>query len=259
VEIVDLILASAPAFLFVLVRTASILVAAPLFGANTVPLQLKMGLAVLISLVVMPMTGPVAVPQGLVYLALGLAGEVLIGAAIGIAIRFIFSGIEYGAQLASFQMGIGMATAYDPMNGAQITVLGRFVSVLLLLIFLSVNGHLMIILALKKCFEVIPPYGMSLSGEFMENFVLFSKEVFVLAVKFSAPVVAILIFVNVALGIMGRTVPQVNMFAVGFSVTIGVGLVVMALSMPVFEESAKAVFEQMWVGVSLLIKGMANG
>lgn len=258
-ELVDFILSRAPAFLFVFMRVGSILVAAPVFGANMVPIQLKMALAVMVTLVMLPLAGPVAVPTGLVHLALGLAGEVLIGAAIGLAIRFIFTGIEYSAQLASFQMGIGMATAYDPMNGAQITVLGRFVSILVLLIFLSVNGHLLLLMAMKKCFEVIPPYGFTLSGDFIENFVIFSKQIFFLAAKFAAPVVAILIFTNVVLGVIGKTVPQINMFVIGFAITITVGFAVLALSLPVFTSETEAVFDRMWEGVDLLIEGMAHG
>lgn len=258
-EFVDLILAKAPAFVFVLTRTMSILAAAPFFGANTVPIQLKMSLAVIISILVLPFTVEVLTPTGLVHLSLGLAGEVIIGLAIGLAIRFIFAGIEFGAQVASLQMGLGLASVYDPFNGAQIRVLGRFFSITLLLLFLSVNGHLMILLALKKCFDVIPPYGMALSGTFIENFILFSKEIFVLAVKFSAPIVAILIFVNVVLGILGRTVPQINIFAVGFPITISIGLVILAFSLPVFEQAARTTFANMWDGVSLLIRGMSHG
>ena len=156
----------------------------------------------------------------------------------------------------SIQMGIGMASAYDPINSAQITVLGKFLSILTLLIFLTVNGHLMVILALKKSFDVIPAYGFTLSGGLMESLIVFSKEIFILGLKFSAPVLAILIFVNLAMGIMARTVPQLNMFAIGFAVTISVGFVMILISMPVFEDAAIAVFDRMWLGVDNLMKAM---
>lgn len=255
-DISQYILANYSTFLFVLVRTGAIMMTAPIFGAFNIPMQVKFGLILLIALLLTPLTPAVPLPAALTGVIVSVAGEILIGAAIGLAIKFIFTGIEYAGQVASFQMGIGMASAYDPVNSAQVTVLGRFLSILTLLIFLTVNGHLMVIMALKKSFDVIPPYGFSLSGGLMENLVVFSREIFILGLKFSAPVVAILIFVNVAMGIMARTVPQLNMFAIGFAITISVGFVMILISLPVFESAAIRVFDSMWRGVDNLMKAM---
>lgn len=258
-ELVDFITANAPAFIFVLVRTASIILAAPIFGAVMVPMQVKMGLSLILTLAIVPIVGPVAMPQTMVGLALGFAGEMLIGLTIGMAIRFVFTGVEFAGQLASFQMGLGMASAYDPMNSAQTTVLGRLMSILMLLVFLSINGHLMVIMSLKSCFQAIPPYGFTLTGPLLENFVVFSKEIFILAVTFAAPVIAVLVFVNVSLGIMAKTVPQLNMFAVGFSVTISAGFLVIGVSMSIFDTALQEVFERMWIGVEAMIGVMHYG
>ncbi|MBI5345199.1 MAG: flagellar biosynthetic protein FliR [Deltaproteobacteria bacterium] len=252
----SLILANSSTFLFVLVRTSAILMTAPVFGIFNIPMRVKAGLAFVISLLLTQMTGHVPMPSTITGLVISVGGELLVGASIGLVARFIFAGIEFAGQFASLQMGIGLASAYDPVHNAQINVLGKLLSILTLLLFLSVNGHLMVILALKKSFDVIPPYGFHLTGPFMENIVIFSKEIFILAVKFSAPVIAVLIFVNIGLGIMARTVPQLNMFAVGFAVTIPVGLIVMALSMPVFEEALLAAFDGMWEAVFELMKVM---
>jgi len=255
-DITQYILANYSTFMFVLVRTGAILFTAPIFGAFNVPMQVKLGLTVLIALLLTPLTPAVALPAAMTGLVISLAGEILIGAAIGLAVKFVFTGIEYAGQVASFQMGIGMASAYDPINSAQITVLGKFLSILTLLIFLTVNGHLMVLMALKKSFDVIPAYGFTLSGELMEGLIVFSKEIFILGLKFAAPVVAILIFVNVAMGIMARTVPQLNMFAIGFAVTISIGFVMILISLPIFEDAAIAAFDRMWQGVDNLLKAM---
>lgn len=255
-EIINYILSNSSTFLFVLVRVSSILFAAPIFGAMNVPMRVKMGLALMIALLLTPLTPFVPIPGTMVGLAVSVGAEILIGSAIGLCIRFILSGIEFAGQIASFQMGISMASAYDPINSSQVTILGKMLSILTLLIFLSVNGHLMIIMALKKSFDVIPPYGLTLSGPFLENMIIFSKEIFILAFKFAAPVMAILVFINVALGIMARTVPQLNMFVIGFAVTITVGFVMLALSLPVFETALLKVFDSMWQGVDALIKVM---
>ncbi len=243
-------------FLFVLVRTGSILLAAPVFGALNIPMQVKLGLTLMVAVLLTPLTPHVPVPETVVGLAAAVAGEVLIGASIGLAIRFVLAGIEYAGQVAGFQMGIGMASAYDPMNSSQVTVLGKFLSILTLLIFLSVNGHLIVFMVLQKSFDSIPPFSFGLTAGLMEGFVAFSMEIFVIAFKFSAPVVAMLIFVNVSLGIMARTVPQINMFVIGFALTIMSGFLVISLSLPVFGTAVEAVFDRMWTGVFNLMRAM---
>lgn len=255
-EITQYILANYSTFLFVLVRTGAIMMTAPIFGAFNIPMQVKLGFILLIALLITPLTPAVPMPQAMTGIIVSLTGEILIGAAIGLAMKFIFTGIEYAGQVASFQMGIGMASAYDPINSAQVTVLGKLLSILVLLIFLTVNGHLMVIMALKKSFDVIPPYGLTLTGGLMESLIVFSKEIFILGLKFSAPVLAILIFINVAMGIMARTVPQLNMFAIGFAITITVGFVMILISLPVFEDATIAAFDRMWQGVDNLLKVM---
>lgn len=257
-ELAQFFVKNSSTFLFVLLRTGAILFAAPIFGAFNVPMRIKFGLTFLLAFILTPLTPIVPMPATLVELALGVGAEVLTGSAIGLVIRFFFTGIEFAGQLASFQMGIGMSSAYDPLNSAQVTILGRLLSILSLLIFLSVNGHLMVIMALKKTFEVIPPYGLSFGGGFMESLLVFSKEIFILAVKFAAPIIAILLFVNLAMGIMSRSVPQLNMFVMGFAITILAGFVVLSLSLPVFESSLIKVFDDMWEGIFSLMRVMGH-
>src|SRR4030067_3572437 len=154
-DIPHYLLANYSTFIFVLARTGSILMTAPIFGAFNSPMQVKLGLTLLLALLLTPLTPAVAPPQTLIGIMVSLAGEVLIGAAVGLAIKFVFTGIEYAGQVASFQMGIGMASADDPINSAQATGPGKPMSILTLLIFLTVNGHLTVIMALKKTLEVI--------------------------------------------------------------------------------------------------------
>ncbi len=247
-----------PSFLFVLVRTGSIIMAAPVFGAFSVPMRLKAALSLMLALLLTPLVPKAPLPADLMSMAIGVGGEALVGAAMGLAARFIFTGIEYAGQIASFQIGIGMASTFDPIHGAQVTVIGRLMGILAILVFLSVNGHLMVIMAIRKSFDVIPPYGFNLSAGLMEHLVLFSKETFLLAVKFSAPVVAALVFVNIALGIMARTVPQLNMFAIGFAVTIAVGFIMFAFSMPVIAPAASVAFDRMWEAIFGMMGAMGN-
>lgn len=258
-EIIQFLLNNSSTFLFVFVRTTAIILAAPIFGAFNVPMHIKMGLSFLVALVLTPLIPNVPMPVSAISLLLGVAGEILLGVAMGLLVRFIFTGVEFAGQIASFQMGLGMANVYDPIHSAQVTVIGRLMSLLTLLLFLSVNGHLMVIMALKKSFESIPSYGFRLNGALMEQIVLYSKEMFVLAVKLSAPVVAILIFVNIALGIIARTVPQLNMFVIGFGITIAAGLIMIMISMPLFESSMLRIFDVMWEGIFVFMRQANHG
>ncbi len=258
-DIIQFLLDNSSTFLFVFVRTSAILLAAPIFGAFNIPLQLKMGLCFLVALVLTPLIPHVPMPASMAGLLLGVAGESLFGAAMGLLVRFIFTGVEFAGQIASFQMGLGMASVYDPIHSAQVTVIGRMMSLLTLLLFLAVNGHLMVIMALKKSFDAVPAYGFRLNGALMEQIVLYSKEMFVLAVKLSAPVVAILIFVNIALGIIARMVPQLNMFVIGFGVTIAAGLIMVMVSMPLFESSMLKIFDVMWDGIFVFMRQANHG
>jgi len=113
-ELAEFFVRNAPTFLFVLIRAGAILLAAPVFGAFNIPMRVKFGLTFLIALILTPLTPFVAMPGNLMALLFSVGGEVLIGLTIGLVIRFIFVGVEFAGQLASFQMGIGMSTAYAP-------------------------------------------------------------------------------------------------------------------------------------------------
>ncbi|HHL39408.1 MAG TPA: flagellar biosynthetic protein FliR [Deltaproteobacteria bacterium] len=255
-ELVNRLIAEMPTFLFVLVRTGAVLMAAPVFGSVSAPLQLKMGLALVITLILVPFMGYVPMPATLPELAVSVTGEILVGAALGLVVRFVFTGVEFAGQIAGFQMGLGMANVFDPNTSAQVTVLGRLMSLFTLLVFLSINGHLMIIMALEKSFELIPPYGLALTTDFFEGVIHYSRDIFILGVKFAAPVMATLIFSNLALGILARTVPQLNMFVIGFSVTIMAGFFVLGLSLPYMEAKISGVFDELWHRLSYLMKVM---
>lgn len=252
-EIADYITANMPTFLFVLIRTASILMMAPIFGALLVPARVKITLIFLIAMLLTPIIDSVPMPPSMLALALAITGELLIGMALGLVIRFVFVGVEMAGQVASFQMGLSMAKMYDPINAAQVTVMGRLMNIYMLLVFLAVNGHLMILMVLKKSFDKIPPYGFHLNDVFAETMLRHSREIFVLGVKFAAPVIAVLLFVNFAIGLLAKLVPQLNMFVIGFAITIPTGLLMVAFSMPVYKTVILKILDGMWGDVFAML------
>jgi flagellar biosynthetic protein FliR len=245
-----------PTFLFTLIRTSSILMVAPIFGAINVPGRVKMGFVIVLTLLLVPLIAPVPMPGSMLALVLAIASEVFVGAAIGLVIKFIFTGIEFAGQFASFEMGLSMASVYDPVSASQVTVIGRLMSILTVLIFLSFDGHLMMIIALQKSFELVPPYGFSFSAPFADTLLRFSGDIFVIGAKLAAPIIAILTFVNIGNGLLAKVVPQLNVFVVGFAVMIIVGFCMLTLMLPFFIEAITGLLEGMWNNVYEIIRVM---
>jgi len=255
-EYIEHILANSSTFLFVFVRTTSIVLLAPVFGTSTIPLRVKLGLIVLLSGVLFPLIAPVPMPQDLLGLTLGIGAEVSIGAVIGLSTRFVFASFEFAGQVVGFQMGLGMANVYDPINSAQITVLGKLMSIISMLVFLSINGHIMVIAALKKSFTVIPPYGFHLSGTLMEQILDMSKGVFITGAKIAAPVMGTLLLVNIGLGVGARAVPALNMFVIGFAIAIIIGFMIIGLSIGFYQSAMVHDFQNMWWKIFKMLEVM---
>jgi flagellar biosynthetic protein FliR len=245
-DFIDHILQNAPTFLFIFTRTGAIILFAPVFGTPMVPLRVKTGLVLLLSIVLFSVVPPVVLPDNFIDLTIGLFSEILIGATIGLVTRFVFASFEFAGQVVGFQMGLGMANVYDPINSVQVTVLGRLMSILSLLIFLAIDGHIMVIAALKKSFEVIPPYGFQLSGTLMEQVLYMSREVFIVGLKVASPVMGTLLLVNIGLGIGAKAVPQLNMFVIGFAIAILVGFMIIGSSVSFYQNIMTNSFQDMW-------------
>jgi flagellar biosynthesis protein FliR len=220
-------------FLLVFARLSAALVPMPLLGARSVPPQTKIGLALLLSLIVLPLNAePDAVPTDLLRFAAVLGSEVLVGLAMGIVVMLVFQAIEMGAGLVGLQIGFSFAQVVDPLTGAQSGVMELFYRLVATLIFFVVNGHYVVITGLVRTFEVVPAGSADLSLIAGERVAPFFAALFVVAIRIALPVTAALILTDFAFGIVGRAVPQMNVLIVGLPVKVGVGLFVMAVSMP---------------------------
>lgn len=232
------------AFFWPFFRILALVASSPLLGARGIPATVKIGMAFALTVVVAPVIGPmpavqVASAQGLFI----LIQQLMIGVAMGMAMRVVFSAIEMAGHIIGLQMGLGFATFFDPQNSAQIPVLGQFLGLVAMLLFLAVNGHLMMIGALVESFRVLPVGLHPLSGEGWRTLALWGGEVFRGGVLISLPVVAVLMMTNTALAVLTRAAPQLNLFAVGFPLTLAVGFIVIAFSMSFFFPVFNGMFE----------------
>ena len=219
------------AFLFLLSRCSGIFVAAPFLGNFNVPVQIRVLLSVGISyLFALSFRLPEpAVPWTLGYILLGLAGELVVGMAIGFAAQILFAGLECAGQIVGFQMGLSLVNTVDPETSNRSTTLSVFHSQLGLMLFLGINGHHLFIQAIAESFRVLPPYSVGISQQFISKLTDLAAQIFVIGFQIAAPVVAVLILMDIALGFIGRSAPQIHILVIGFPLKILAGLSALGL------------------------------
>lgn len=223
------------AFIWPFVRILALVGSAPILGNPSVPLRVKIGLSFLLTLVLVPVIGPMpTVEPGSAIGLLVLVQQILIGVAIGFAMRIIFTAVEMAGQISGMQMGLGFATFFDPQNAAQMPVVGQFLGLLATLLFLAMNGHLLLIEVLVKSFQTLPVAPPPYTAAGWRVLAGWGGEVFLAGLLLSLPIMAALLITNLALGIMTRAAPQLNVFSVGFPITLAAGFVVLAISLSYF-------------------------
>lgn len=219
--------------LFVMTRIAAALLAAPLFGATTVPPTVRVSISGAIAVLVCAWT-PVAVPPALLSVA-GLvivAGEVAIGLAMGLVLQIAFAAPTIAAELIGGAMGMGIATAVDPNSGATSPALGQYFTVVMALIFLGMGAHLQWIALIVHSYDAFPPGSMWFAPARLAQVSGFAGEMFATAVAIALPVTLVLMLVQFFTGVISRSAPALNLFALGLPAGILVGLVALVVAMP---------------------------
>lgn len=222
-------------FIWPLTRILGLLMVAPVFGHRSVPAHVKVGLGVFIALIVSPALPPLPdVGLGSWYGLLILVQQFLIGLSIGFVMRVTFAAVEAAGEIVGLQMGLGFASFYDPQSAGQTLVLARFFNLLAMLVFLAINAHLLLLGVLVDSFQTLPISTQPLAVAGFFKLALFGSTVFAVGLQLALPLIAILLMTNLALGILTRSAPQLNIFAIGFPITLGVGLIVLDILLPYF-------------------------
>jgi flagellar biosynthesis protein FliR len=225
------------AFILVFLRVSAIVSTIPVISDTSVPVRVKAALSILISLIVFPVVLP-KIPHlanyQLLILMYRMAGEVMIGLIIGFSARLIFAGIQLAGDMIGFQMGLSIANVIDPVTSEQVSIITDLQYLIAMLVFLAVDAHHIFLSAIVQSYNIVSPLAFHFSGQLMQYIFDFSRDIFVIAVKLGAPVIAVMLFTNVGLGIVARTVPQINIFIVGFPLQIATGLIFLGLTAPMF-------------------------
>ena len=219
-------------FFWILLRVSVILFMLPLFGARGIPTLWKVGMAMVIAIVITPVVPlPTRFPQTAFEITLAVGAEALMGLSLGLAAKMLLSAVQLAGQFMSFQMGFSMARAIDPHTGVQSTALSQFLYLFTVLIFFAIDGHHMFIRALASSFTAAPLNGLSFDPTLATVLIKTSARMFLIALKIAAPIMIALFLSNLCLGIVARTVPQVNILMIGFPLNIGLGLIFFGLTL----------------------------
>jgi flagellar biosynthetic protein FliR len=219
------------------VRTLGVFTSAPVFSSRAVPVRARIALAFLVAL-----ASQASLPAAPVIgmddpRTLGvLMQQIGVGLSIGFAVRLVFTAVELAGEVVGFQMGLNFASFFDLSMNSQASALSRFFSQMTSLLFVVMNGHLMVLMAINRSFESFPIDQNFLQAVAQMKLYTLGTDLFASALWMAMPMIGLLMFTNLALGIISRVAPQINIFAVGFPITLVVGLVGVAFTLPMLDQ-----------------------
>ena len=223
-------------FLLIFVRITGIFLMTPFFGSKNITVTIKAGLALIITYILFPIVfnNTAVIPSHFLPYLFIVIGELIIGMTIGFVSSMVFSAIQMAGQLLDMQIGFGVINIIDPQSGHQVPLIGNFKYILALIIFLATNGHHVLLSALFVSFKLVPVTGVVVHSALSDFMVDMVAGTFVIALKISLPVLITLVITDIALGILARTMPQMNIFVVGVPGKILIGLFVLSLALPFY-------------------------
>lgn len=232
-------------------RLLGLFSSAPILSQRSVPVRLRVAAALALAVLVAPLSNTAAAPDLAAPSGwLVVASEALIGFAIGFVARAVLAAVEVAGEVIGLQMGLSFAGFFDPGSG-QANAVGRLLNTLSLWAFVAVNGPVLLVAAVVRSFEVIPPTASFAGWIGQVQPATLGAGIFELGVMLALPFMALLLFVNLALGVVSRIAPQLNIFAIGFPVTIGAGLLLLALGLPLMQQPFQILIERLvaaWAG-----------
>jgi len=250
----DLIQAWVVTILIPLVRILGFVAIAPFFGNQAISMPIKVAMGILLAIMIAP-AAPAMPTVDLLSLRgiLIIAEQMIIGLAIGLMMQIIFSAIEMAGQISGMTMGFGFATNYDPQSAGSTIVISQLMGILALLVFLSMNGHLIMIAGLLESFYAFPVTAEPRMIDGM-TIAIWGTKLFSIALQLSLPIVATLLITNLALGILTKSSPQLNIFGIGFPITLCVGFVVIMLMLPTMAAPYQYILEQGMAASKTMLK-----
>lgn len=248
-------------FALVLSRVAGLFAAMPVFGGRRLPFQVKALAVMMITLITFPSLAviPPVMPSDAFTMGLLLLSEMAVGLLISFITLIVFAAVEFSGQIIGMQMGFTISQILDPTLGSQTQIMSVLQTLFATLLFLALNVHHMFIRTIVESFSIIPLGAWHLNGEIIAFLVRHTMDVFVLGVRLAAPVMVTLLLTSVALGIMARAFPQMNIFMISFPLNIGIGFIVLGLTLLMFFHVLEVSFGELKEQIETLFRLMAKG
>ncbi|WP_054260262.1 flagellar biosynthetic protein FliR [Propionispora sp. 2/2-37] len=246
-------------FLLIFTRVSGMFVTAPVFGSRNLPVYAKAGLALALTYILFPLffNTDIQIPDAILPYSLLVLKEFVVGLLLGFVSSMVFYTVQMSGHLLDMQIGFGIVNTIDPTNGQQIPLVGNFKYILALLIFLAINGHHVLLAALFSSFKMIPLTQVILHNTLADIFVDIISQSFVIAFKICIPVIVALLLMDIALGILARTMPQMNIFVVGIPGKIIIGVFVLSLALPFYILFLEVAFNGMYSDIYRILSNLS--
>ena len=254
------LLASVELFFLVFLRVTGMFVVSPIFGRQNLPVYYKLGFSFFVTLIMTTSAAIVApvtygAAAGYAYYALR---EFVVGAAIGFIPYLMFTVIYFAGQMIDMKIGFSMVNVLDPVNNIQIPITSNFYFIICMLLFISVNAHHMLILAISRSYELIPLGRLNMDGEVAKTIMRLFTDVFAIGFRIAAPIVFTILLADVALGIISKAMPQINVFMVGMPIKILVGIFIMVVTVPAMLMVLGGLFKNIGTETANIMRGLGR-
>ena len=258
-DLYELLQGHIAAFLLMLTHISGIFLISPFFGSMNIPMFFRVGIALAMSVVLFPVVdglGTPETPPSIIMFGAAVLGELFIGWLIGFVAYISFAAITMAGKVMDMQVGFAVVNVVDPTSGQQIPLIGSFLYNLAVIILLVTNGHHMLIAALVESFRAVPLAGLEANISLALIIANFTGTIFLTGMKIAMPITFAILLTNVGLGILSRTMPQMNIFVVGIPMQLMIGLFVLSMIMPFYVLFLDVLFNEMYGNISLAIRAL---
>lgn len=244
-------------FFLIWVRCSTMLMIMPIFGTNSIPILVRVGLGLIISVAVSGTVHPMHTPLDLDGFAVGILCQVIIGVLFGFITQMVFVGVQFAGELLDVQIGFAVANVLNPTTQQQVTIVGELELALATLLFLVTNSYALYIEGMAGSFSLLPLPWVSLSQGTQDSVVLFYTQALLIVFRVAAPAAITLFLINVMLAFLARVAPQMNIFVIGFPIQISVGLIMLIICLPLLGYALPQLFNQVPHQLDTLMRSMA--
>jgi flagellar biosynthetic protein FliR len=243
-------------FLLEWIRIASMLMIFPVFSGPQVPMQLRLAFGLVISFLLYHLLPVVHLSNGLYDLVAAGASQVVLGVIVGYVASLVFAGIQFAGELIDLQIGFAVANVLNPTTQQNVTIIGEFQLAIATLVFLITNSHYFLIQGIAGSFDLVPLPYIHLDPSVAGNVVLFFTQAFLVVFKIAAPTVFALLITNISLAFMSKVAPQMNVFVIGLPIQVSVGLIMMAISIPLIGAVAPELYANIASQMDSTMRGL---